>query len=215
MALAACSSGSTTESGADGAETAAEDTTSATDAPETDETTTTTTEPTSTTTGSPAESGDLASCVVGTWELDLEELSAVLFESFADSAGAEFTGLTFEVTGTDQVTMSQDGTWTETRDNTFAGSAAEGAYNMVIVGTGEGTWSVSGEQISITSSETDMTMTMTASSDSGEFSVGPRPVERPAGDPLVNGTFTATCGSDEMVVELEGGFTSTFTRVAG
>lgn len=211
MALAACSSGSTTESDAGDTETATEDTTSTTDAPEA---TTTTTEPAATT--SPAESGDLASCVVGTWELDLEALSAVMFDSLAPAAaGADLTELTFEATGTDQVTMSEDGTWTETRDNTFAGSAAEGAYTMVIAGTGEGTWSVSGEQISVTSTQTDMTMTMTASSEDGEFTVGPRPVERPAGDPLVDGAFTATCGPDDMIVDLEGGFTSTFTRVAG
>jgi hypothetical protein len=203
-----------------GGDTATTTTLAGADTPEPTQTTaaetTTTAAPTTTTTEAPTTTPAAASadCVVGTWELDSEAFIAQIFSGAAE----ETTGL--EELGDVQVshgggafivTMNADGTFVGERDNwQIRLSADEGTFINTLDGEETGTWSVDGDQLTVTSLSSTIQVSFAAEVD-GELQElpfgGPQTVEARE----LGGTGPFTCDGDTFEVTFEGG-TSTFAR---
>ena len=164
--------------------------------------TTTTTAPTTTvaeTTTTVAVSGG-ADCVVGTWEFDSQAFVDGLLEQFGDDAPGEvsFGG------GSYLIELGEDGTMSAVRDNwQFRFETAEGAIVNTIDGTDSGTYTVEGDMMTVTTTESNASVTVQAEVD-GEL------VDLPFGgaQTIDQDTFTGTgqyeCNDDTLSVTFEG-----------
>jgi hypothetical protein len=200
MALlaAACSGGD------DGAESS---TTTTTAAPTSAESTTTTAARTTTTAAAARQEG--AECLIGQWELDSQLFFDSLFETFGGELGMEDAA--FEhVSGTYRVSMTGEGGYTGTRDEwTFRFSIPEGGFQTIIDGTDAGSYTVDGDQLTISDvvSETDVSFFAEADGEMFEVPSGP-------GVPsdALGGQSTFTCSGDALTVENEG-IVAPFVRI--
>jgi hypothetical protein len=211
MILAACGSSAdsttTTEvvAGGGAAETTVADTTTTTVAP------TTTAVPTTTTTEAVLAGSD---CLVGSWELD----SAAFIEQIFSAASEGETG--FEELGEVEishgggaflVTMNADGTYVGDRDNwQIRIGADEGTFVNTLDGEEAGTWSVDGDQLSVTSESSTITISFAAEVD-GELLELPFSGTQTVTTREFGGTGPFTCTDDTLEATFEGS-TSTFTR---
>ncbi len=211
LILAACGtsgdSTTTTEASAAGVvtETTVARVTTTTAAP------TTTQPPTTTTTEAVVAGSD---CLVGTWELD----SAAFIEQIFSVAAEEETG--FEELGEVEishgggafiVTMSDDGTYVGVRDNwQIRVSADEGTFVNTLDGEEVGTWSVDGDQLTVTSESSTLEVSFAAEID-GELQELPFGGSQTVATRELGGTGPFTCTDDTLEVTLGGG-TSTFAR---
>jgi hypothetical protein len=208
LVVTACSSepaedGTTTTEAAPGG-TAGDVTTSTTAAPTT---TTTTSVPEESTTTTLDASGQLASCVVGVWELDSEDFVAKVSEGVEDEAGAgafAFGG------GSYSLSIGGDGTFVDERaDWTLVATSDFGEVTIVINDRNEGTYSLDGDVLSTT--------IQTGEPPELEFLVDGEPIEFPGGASPVQppeAEFTGavvTCSGDMMTASFEG-YTSSWSR---
>lgn len=201
LLLAACGGGdaaTTTEA------STAESTTSAAE-------TTTTAAPTTTvaeTTTTAGASG--ADCVAGTWELDSEAFIESLAENFAD-AGEVPVELTFGG-GSYTVELGSDGSMSAVREAwQFRFETAEGAIINTIEGTDSGTYSIEGDTMTVTSTDSTTTLSIQAEVD-GElvdlpFGAAPQTIDQDT----FSGSGQFECTDDTLTVTLEG-TTSIFDR---
>lgn len=201
LVLAACSS----------SEPAATTTTTTSDAGGGAGTTSTTAATAATTTttlaGSGAGSESLATCIVGTWELDAERFFETITESLADSdAPGEFS----IVGGVNRMTVRGDGTFTDERIGwSFAVVTDFGILEMTVDATQSGEWSVEGDTIRTTITEAaDPTYEMRIDGLPFEIPGGALPIDPPDSS-LPTGS--AVCNGDVLEVMVDG-YTSYWMR---
>ena len=167
----------------------------------------TTTTATSSTTTEPEAVGDLASCVVGSWELDSEAFFNDLLATLPpDEQVGEFS----VVDGAYRITASADGTWVNERDGwTFLVTSEFGALQLTIDDRQAGTWSIDGDVLSTTLEPGEAPeVSVLVDGAPVEFPAGTLPIEAPEAE------FTGaaiTCTGDTMTASFEG-FTSTWSR---
>jgi len=172
---------------------------------------------TSTTTGA-ADDGELASCIVGAWELDDEGFLSLV----EDAATAMDTGGggvdVLPNGGLYQITVDADGSWTSERIDwgwsVYIGDEDE--INIIINGTTAGTWSIDGEDLTVDVESDDTTMDVTGVVGGVDVDLGAAGL--PDGfetDAMVDGTAPVTCDGDTITVASEdaGGFTTTWLRI--
>ncbi len=159
-----------------GATTTTVETTTTTEA----EVTTTVAAPSTTTappTTAPAASGNIAECVVGTWELDSQPFLDQLTDmAMAEGGpGGEFTFAFTYLGGTFQVTMTAEGTATTTKDDWTLGIESPfGAVEMKANQIQEGTYTIDGDTLTVIGSDLGELSDI-------EFTVNGRPFEFPTG----------------------------------
>lgn len=200
LVAAACSSTSTDTTTTTTVEGAEASTTSSA-APDTTAATTTTTVP--------VASGNLAECVLGTWELDSQNFLDQISEGIAGEENlAEFTYLG----GAYQMAMKPDGSITSSMIDWSFGTVTDfGSLDMTMNHTQEGTYTVDGDT---------MSTNIPGGGDLAdiEFSVDGQPFEFPAGimpvDPpdVTFGTASPDCGDTTMSIAVDN-FTSIWNRV--
>lgn len=167
----------------------------------------TTTAPASTTTG-PDPASDVASCVVGSWELDSEAFFDDLLATLpSDEQVGEFS----VVGGAYRITAGADGTWVNERDEwTFLVTSEFGELQLTIDDQQTGTWSIDGDVLSTTLEPGEAPeVSVLVDGAPVEFPAGTLPIEAPEAE------FTGaaiTCTGDTMTASFEG-FTSTWSRV--
>ena len=173
-------------------------------------TTTTVAGPETTTTTTVAAGSDLASCVVGTWELDSDAFLAAVTEAAADEAGdvGEFTfgG------GSYRLTVGGDGTFIDERvDWTLLVVSDFGDLSVTINDRNEGTYTLEGDVLSTTIDMGEAPeVTFLVDGVPVEFPAGTSPVQPPAAE--FTGA-TVTCAGDAMSAFFDG-FTSEWLRVS-
>lgn len=204
LVAAACSSGSddtTTTT------TIATQTTTTQSAPA--ETTTSATEaPAETTTTLVEASGDLASCVIGVWDLDSEAFLALVTETFEDEGG-EFGEFQFG-DGTYRLTVAADGIFIDERiDWTLLVTSDVGDLAITINDRNEGTWTLEGDVLSTTIQPGEPPeIAILVDGVPFEFPGGASPIDPPSAE------FTGaqvTCDANAMTATFEG-VTSMWTR---
>lgn len=201
LLAAACSSdGGTTTTTSPAGGTATETTTTLA-------ATTTQAVPETTTTTTAAASSDLASCVVGVWELDSETFLAAVADEAGDAADIgefQFGG------GSYRLTVGADGTFVDERiDWTLLVVSDLGDLAVTINDRNEGTYTLEGDTLS-TSIDTGDPPEVTFLVDGVplEFPAGASPVQPPSAE--FTGA-TVTCAGDAMSAFFDG-FTSTWAR---
>jgi hypothetical protein len=210
MVLAACGSSSdsttTTEAVASGAatETTAPESTTTTAAP------TTTEAPTTTTTEAVLAGSD---CLVGSWELDSAAFIEQIFSAGAGETGFEELG-EVEIShggGSFIVTMNEDGTYVGVRDDwQIRLSADDGTFVNTLDGEEAGTWSVDGDQLTVTPESSTISVSFAAEID-GVLQDLPFGGTQTVSSRELGGTGPFTCDDDTLEATFEGS-TSTFTR---
>lgn len=190
------------------------DTTTTTEAPEETTTTggqeiTTSSEPSTTTTSAPGATGGTAGCLEGDWVLDNEALIEQIFADMLDEeaglgevspAGGDL-GVTFDDNGT--VAISRD-------DWGFVIESEDGAFKILISGDQTGTWSVDGNELSISLDEgppPDVTTSLIV--DGQEVPLSQSPVDVPS--EAFSSSSAFSCSGDTFSVTADE-FTSTFNR---
>jgi hypothetical protein len=169
--------------------------------------TTTTTSAASTTT-EPEAVGDLASCVVGSWELDSDAFFDDLLATLpSDGQLGEFS----VVGGAYRITAGADGTWVNERDGwTFLVTSEVGDLQLTIDDRQMGTWSIDGDVLSTTLEPGEPPeVSVLVDGAPVDFPAGTLPIEAPEAE------FTGaaiTCSGDTMTASF-GGFTSVWLRV--
>ncbi len=194
-----------------GAEDSAPDTT--TTEPSSQETTTTvaaatTTTSAASTTTEPGAVGDLASCVVGSWELDSEAFFDDLLATLPpDEQVGEFS----VVGGAYRIMAGADGTWVNERDGwTFLVTSEFGDLQLTIDDRQMGTWSIDGDILSTTLEPGEAPeVSVLVDGAPVDFPAGTLPIEAP--DAEFSGA-AITCAGDTMTASF-GGFTSMWSRV--
>ena len=161
LVLAACSSDDGEATDATSTTVADETTTTSIN----DETTTTAETATTTTTVAPAAGSGGDSCLVGTWEFDLEAFVETMREIAVEEGGLpeDFTITPSE--GSYVIEMKGDGTFEGVRDDWgFAFELDEGEMAITMNGTEEGTWSADEDTINvaIAESQTEVVATLTS-----------------------------------------------------
>jgi hypothetical protein len=187
------------------------------EAPVTTQTTamaTTTTEAPTTTTEAPTttQAALTADCLVGTWELDSEAFIQQIFSS-GEETGLEELG---EVTvshggGSFLVTMAADGSYVGERDNwQIRLSADEGTFVNTLDGEEAGTWSVTGDQLTVNSESSTIEVSFAAEVDGvlQELTFGGT---QTVANRELGGSGPFSCDDDTLEVTFEGS-TSTFAR---
>ncbi|WP_454293572.1 hypothetical protein [Salana multivorans] len=191
LTLAACSGGdsTTTEETSDAA-TAAEETSSEA-APEE-----TATEEESSEEAPPAASGDLASCIIGTWEMDTSAIQEEMKQMMGDAAEMEMT-----VDGYSRVIIDAS-TWTSDVDTTASFSMSLGEQAMegssVTKGTMVVEYSLEGDQLTqtnVVSAEGEAVTTVAGQEQSVDFA---STAEAALGIPQ-----TVTCDDTTMTLTAE------------
>ncbi|MDH3250199.1 MAG: lipocalin family protein [Acidimicrobiia bacterium] len=211
LIVAACGSSAdsttTTEAvGAGGATeaTVADPTTTTTTAP------TTTAAPTTTTTEAVSARSD---CLVGSWELDSAAFIEQIFSAGAGETGFEELG-EVEIShggGSFIVTMNEDGTYVGVRDDwQIRLSADEGTFVNTLDGEEAGTWSVDGDQLTVTPESSTISVSFAAEID-GVLQDLPFGGTQTVSSRELGGTGPFTCDDDTLRATFEGS-TSTFTR---
>lgn len=184
---------------------AAEETTTTADSQET----TSSSSPSTTTTSAPEATGGSANCLEGDWVLDNE---AFIDQIFADLGGEEAgfgeaspaggdLGVSFE--GNGKMTISRD-------DWGFVIESEDGSFKILISGDQTGTWSVDGDELSVSLDEgppPDVTTSLIV--DGQEVQMPQSPIEVPSEAFSASSTFS--CNGDTFSVATEE-FTSTFIR---
>lgn len=168
-----------------------------------------TTSTTTSTTTAAVAAQDGADCLIGQWELDSQMFFDSLFETFSGELGMEDAG--FEhVSGSYQVSMGPGGVFSGTRDEwTFRFTLPEGGFQTIIDGTDTGSYTVAGDQLTISDLSGDSTVTFLAEVDGEVFEVPSGPE---VGSDALGGTGTFSCSADTLTVENEG-IVSAFARV--
>lgn len=204
LVVAACSSGGDDPTTTTVAASGATDTTTTTAAPST---TTTTVAPAETTTTTAAPASDLATCVVGVWELDSEAFLAAVSEGLADEEDAGEFGFGG---GSYSLTISADGTFIDERsDWTLEVTSDFGDLAVTINDRNEGTWTIDGDVLSTTLDAGEPPeLAILVDGVPFEFPGGAPPFEPP--DAEFTGA-TVECSGDAMSASFEG-FTSTWMR---
>jgi hypothetical protein len=209
VVAASCSAGSTavttttTVSGSGGVDTAtvAEPTT-----PKTEEPGTTLPPPT---TRATAEVEEGATCLVGVWDLDMQQfLDIVNAEASAVASGAVMT----HASGAHTMTFNADMTGVEHRDALGIDIATpEAVMTMVITDMSPGTYATDGETITWETAPGTGETTVEFLLDGAPFIFpgGVAPVDPPEASFTI-GTFS--CGGDTLVVTADG-FSSTWSRI--
>lgn len=176
--------------------------------------TTTTAAPTTTmaetTTTAPASPVG-ADCVAGSWELDSAAFIASLEEAFAAETGDVPAEITF-AGGSYIVDLGADGSMAAVRDAwQFRFETSEGAIVNTIDGTDSGTWSVEGDTMTVTSTNSTTTVSIQAEVDGEliDLPIGSAPQAIDQDEFSGSGSFD--CSDDTLTVTLDG-FTSVFDR---
>lgn len=179
--------------------------------PSRQETTTTvaaaTTTSVASTTTEAEKAADVATCVVGSWELDSEAFFDDLLSTLPpDEQIGEFS----VVDGAYRITAGADGTWVNERDEwTFAVSSEFGELQLTISDRQSGTWSIDGDVLSTTLEPGESPeVSVLVDGVPVDFPAGTLPIEAPEAE------FTGaaiTCTGDTMTASFEG-FTSTWSR---
>ena len=150
-------------------------------------------------------------CLVWIWELDSETFVAAIQETFGGDP--ELQGTTIEFAGgTNTTELEADGTfWNDRNDWSLGIDTPDGAIFITMNGIDNGTWSVDGDQITISDVDQAAVVKMQAEVD-GEL------VDIPFGSTgfvqtdVWLGTATYTCSGDTMTVTADEGIVSVFER---
>jgi hypothetical protein len=159
------------------------------------------------TTTEPEAAGDVASCVVGSWELDSEAFFDDLLATLpTDEQVGEFS----VVGGAYRITAGADGTWVNERDEwTFLVTSEFGELQLTIDDRQTGTWSIDGDILSTTLEPGEAPeVSVLVDGAPVDFPAGALPIEAPEAE------FTGaaiTCSADTMTASFEG-FTSVWSR---
>ena len=152
-------------------------------------------------------------CLVGTWELDSAAFIEQIFSAGAGETGFEELG-EVEIThggGAFIVTMNEDGTYVGDRDNwQIRLSADEGTFVNTLDGEEAGTWSVDGDQLTVTSESSTIQVSFAAEVD-GVLQDLPFGGTQTVASRELGGTGPFTCDDNTLEVTFEGS-TSTFAR---
>lgn len=204
LITAACSQSGSGDDSTTTTSTAPDETTTTVEGVETTttlEVTTTTAAPdTTTTTAVTAGGGD--DCLVGSWVLDSDAFVENFVSIFADAGlpDAEVSALD----GTFTVDMSSDGTFDAVRDGWgFSIAMAEGTVTIEINGTETGTWSTTGDTLTIGSDLSDLTVESSIELDGSVVPLpeGQLPVDTPSG---IATDSTFECSGDVLTLTNEG-----------
>ena len=208
FALALVAAGCT--GGSEGTTTTGDETTSTTASADTTTTvadTTTTTAPATTTTTGGASDGGGPDCLIGTWVLDNDAFVGALLDEF-EASGMDAESLEPN-DGTYTVELSPDGTFTGTRDDWgFAVTMTEGTFNVTVDGTETGTWSANEDTMSVSSTDSDMTVSATIEAGGQVQELPDSPVNVPE---AIETESDYTCDEDTLEVTSEG-VTTVMTR---
>lgn len=192
LVLAACSPGDSDETTTTASEgTIAESTGTTESAP-------TTSEPAPTTTTEPQSSAG-ASCLEGTWALDIQSFISFMQDAFtSEGFGAD------SITANDGpylVTFGGDGTFTTEREDWgFTVVTSDGTFKLSINGSETGTWTADDSTITVTVTSSDVTASSTAEVDGQTIQIPESPVEVP--DAIAEES-AYTCAGDVLMVTTE------------
>ncbi len=158
------------------------------------------------------EAGGGPACVAGVWELD----SAAFMEQIFAAYGAEMEGVdAFEfVSGSQVVTLGADGSYVSERDEwSFRIGTGEDTVRMTIDGTDVGSYTITGDEITITDLDQSAVMSLQAEVDGQLLDLPIGTVGNVEADVLL-GTASYTCSGDLLTVTAdEPGVTAVFERV--
>lgn len=191
LVLAACSPGESDDTTTSAPEGESTTTTAGSAAP-------TTSEPAPTTTTQPQSSAG-ASCLEGTWSLDIQSFISFMQDAFtSEGFGAD------SVTANDGpylVTFAGDGTFTaERQDWGFTVVTSDGTFKLSINGSETGTWSADDSTITVTVTSSDVTASSTAEVDGQTIEIPQSPVEVPE---AIAEESAYTCEGDLLTVTTE------------
>jgi len=159
----------------------------------------TTAVPEASTTAPPATGGG-PDCLVGTWVLDSEAFVEALSDVFADT-GLDAQSLEANE-GSYTVEMDADGTFTGTRDEWgFSVTLDEGTFDIVINGTESGTWTADETTLTVSDTESDVSVSASVEIGGQVQEMPESPVEVPE---AIASESEYSCDANTLTVTSEG-----------
>jgi hypothetical protein len=162
--------------------------------------TTTTAAPEASTTTPPPATGGGPDCLVGTWVLDSEAFVGALTDLFAET-GLDAQSLEANE-GTYTVEMDADGTFTGIRDEWGLSIALdEGTFDIVINGTETGTWTADESTLTVSDTESDVSVSASVQVGGQVQEIPESPVDVPE---AIASDSEYSCDADTLTVTSEG-----------
>ncbi|MFS0704898.1 hypothetical protein AB6N23_10285 [Cellulomonas sp. 179-A 9B4 NHS] len=150
-----------------------------------------------------ADAGDLAECILGTWDVDTAAMQESM-DALLATGGAELDAMQTTITGEGTYDFAEGGAFTGTADMasgvTMSAEGMEIATQSTSTGTMTGTWAVEGDQLTLADIDTSgMTVTTTGTMNGEPFDI-PEGSTEAAMDAAPPTASTATCTADTLTL---------------
>ena len=116
---------------------------------------------------------NLQSCIANRWEMGAEQIK----KGMETVGGSSASGVTFSVTGSTISNFDSSGAYTGSPNFTVNFSSGSTSGTMKTVGTANGTWSLSGDMLTITRTSSSVVVTQTIAGSTTSY---PDPVGSPS-----------------------------------